>query len=528
MSSGELAASAPPAQPVRKVPEPLEGMELTIAGIVLAVVNFLVVLDATIANVSLPTITGALAASPSEGTWIITSYQVAEAITVPLTGWLARRFGTLRTLCVCMVAFATLSLCCGLARSLPVLVTLRVVQGFCGGPMIPLSQTLLLLIYPKEKMNSALGLWVTTTVAAPIFGPLIGGLLSEYAGWPWIFFIAVPIVAVCVATAWYLLKDFETSTIRNPIDYVGLVLLFIWVGALQMMLDKGSAVDWFESRLIVILAIVALIGFLAFLIWELTDEHPVVDLRVLRHRAFALSTAGMGIAYGAIFASSVLMSLWLQTNLLYTSAWAGYAMAFSGVFAVLMSPFISNVLMPRVDTRLLVFAGGMGYVALSFWRATLSTDYDFESLIPIQLFQGVLSSLFFMPITMLGLFSLAPHEMAAGTSLQSFSRIVSASFGTSIMTTAWTDLGAVHRADLIPHITPYNPQTVAALDVLAKAGMTHGQAVTAIDSMLDRQAVLLATDHVFWYCGVIFFAVTMLTWLLPKTKNPAGGGAGGH
>src|SRR5690349_19926108 len=268
---------------------PLQGGLLWIAAIVLAAANFIAVLDMTIANVSVPNIAGSLGISSSQGSWVITSYAVAEAIIVPLTGWLAARFGAVRVFATAMALFGFFSVVCGISTSLGMLVFGRVMQGLCGGPLMPLSQTLLLRIFPKEKAPAATALWAMTTLVAPVLGPILGGWLCDSYSWPVIFLINVPLALLVAPIAWRMLKRYEEALIRAPIDKIGLVLLVVFVAALQLMLDLGKEHDWFESREICLLAIVAGIGFLAFLIWESAERHPIVDLRVFRHRGFAAS-----------------------------------------------------------------------------------------------------------------------------------------------------------------------------------------------------------------------------------------------
>ena len=315
---------------------PMSGAALWIGGGLLALANFMAVLDTTIANVSVPNIAGGLAVSPSQGTWVITSYDVAEAITVPLTGWLARRFGAVRVFVLAMLGFGLFSALCGLAPSLGMLIVFRVGQGLAGGPMMPLSQTLLRRIFPERLQPAALGLWGMTVVVGPIAGPLLGGILCDAAGWPWVFYINVPIALVAGFFAWQVLHGAETETQRDPVDFVGLGLLILWIGALQYMLDRGKDLDWFQSPLIVALALVAIVGFAAFVIWELTDSHPIVDLRIFRHVGFTTATLIMCLTFGCFFASVVLVPLWLQTSLGYTAEWAGRVTAWQGVLAVVM------------------------------------------------------------------------------------------------------------------------------------------------------------------------------------------------
>ncbi|HZZ36495.1 MAG TPA: DHA2 family efflux MFS transporter permease subunit, partial [Caulobacteraceae bacterium] len=337
-------------------PTPLKGGALILAGFLLAVGNFMVVLDMTIANVSVPTIAGGLAVSPNQGTWVITSYSVAEAVVVPLTGWLAQRFGAVRVFLFGLIGFGLCSAMCGLAPSLGALVAFRVLQGLCGGPIMPMSQTLMMRIFPPHQQGQAMGIWAMTTVVAPIAGPILGGTICDTVGWSWIFLINVPVAAACAFFAWRALAGQETATEKRRVDVVGLGLLITFVGALQIMLDKGKELDWFSSPTIIGLAVIAVIGFAAFLIWELTDANPIVDLRIFRYRGFTSSVITISLTFGAFFSSIVLIPLWLQSNMGYTATWAGYATAFGGVLAVVASPIVGRFV-GRVDGRYMVTFG---------------------------------------------------------------------------------------------------------------------------------------------------------------------------
>ncbi|HEY2047860.1 MAG TPA: DHA2 family efflux MFS transporter permease subunit, partial [Caulobacteraceae bacterium] len=331
------------ARPVtRQAAGPLRGVALIVAGVAIALGNFLVVLDTTIANVSVPNIAGSLGVSSSQGTWVITSYAVAEAITVPLTGWLSKKFGAQRVFITCYLAFGVLSLFCGLANSLGMLLLGRVLLGLSGGTLMPLSQMLLLRIFPKSQATFASVLWAMTTLIAPVVGPILGGVISDTIGWQWIFFIKVPLALAGGGLAWFMLRGQPDPKTAAKIDVVGLVLLIIWVAALQIMLDEGRNQDWFNSPEIVILGSIAVVGFLAFLIWELTEANPVVDLRIFRHRGFAAAATTYGVGYGAFFASVVLLPLWLQQNMGYTATWAGYATGIMGILAVTCSPIVGK------------------------------------------------------------------------------------------------------------------------------------------------------------------------------------------
>jgi DHA2 family multidrug resistance protein len=291
------------APPAHAGPPPLEGSKRWITAIALAVVTFMQVLDTTIANVSLPTISGYLGTSTDQGTWMITGFAAANGVGVPLTGWLMGRYGVVRTFVFAVIGFTAASFMCGIAWSLPALILFRVLQGMLSGPMIPGSQALLMGIFPQRQRALALGLWSMTTLVAPVVGPILGGWISDNYYWGWIFLINVPLGLGAATLCWINLRDRETPTRKLPIDKVGLVLLVVWVGALQALLDKGKDLDWFDSRFIVVLAIVSVLAFATWIIWELTEEHPVVDLSLFKGRNFAFGTIAFCLMYAVFWAT---------------------------------------------------------------------------------------------------------------------------------------------------------------------------------------------------------------------------------
>ena len=516
--SSTLSADAPRAAGTGAA-APLTGAALVAAGALLAVSNFMVVLDTTIANVSIPSIAGALAVSPTQGTWVITSYSVAEAITVPLTGWLAQRFGTVRVFSFAMAGFALFSFLCGFAPTLPVLVTLRVLQGICGGPMIPLSQSLLMRVFPPAKQSLALGLWSMTTVIAPVIGPIIGGTISDNYHWSWIFFINVPVAAVCSFFAWRVMRSRETPIVKRPIDYIGLGLLIVFVGALQIMLDKGKELDWFGSTTIVLLALVAAVGFVTFLIWELTAEDPIVNLRIFRHRGFAVATTTLALAYGAFFASLILIPLWLQTSMGYTATWAGMASA-GMVLALVMSPIVAQLL-TRIDPRALTSFGILWFGAVAFWRSGFTTSADFWHIIAPTVALGFGVPFFFVPTTRIALGAVLPSEVSSAAGLSNFMRTTAAAFAASISTTYW-DNSATRARDNIAGLL--NGVEDRITDLTAQ-GLSSAQALGSIDNMVQTQSVMLATDRVFLITSFIFVIAAGFIWLAPKPKFAAPAGA---
>ena len=399
----------------------LKGGQLAITALALAAGTFMQVLDSTIANVSLPTIAGNLGVSSDQGTWVITSFAVANGIGVPLTGWLMGRYGVVRTFCFSVLAFTVASFLCGVAWSLTSLIVFRVLQGGVSGPMIPGSQALLISIFPPQKRGTALGIWSITTLVAPICGPILGGYISDNYHWGWIFLINVPVGFIVTFLAWMNLKDRETPTRKLPIDTVGLMLLIVWVGSLQVMLDQGKDLDWFSSTEIVVLAIVTAVGFAAFLIWELTEKNPVVDLSLFKQRNFALGTLAFCLGYAVFFACNLLMPLWLQTQVGYTATWAGLAAAPGGIIAVIISPFVGRFL-SRSDARWLASGSFVAFALSYYLRSRLTTDAAFIDFVIPQLVLGLAMGTFFVAILAILLDGIEPAQIASASGVAIFAR----------------------------------------------------------------------------------------------------------
>jgi DHA2 family multidrug resistance protein len=503
--------------------KPLQGAVLWLTAIILATSNFIAVLDMTIANVSVPSIAGSLGISSSQGTWVITSYSVAEAIIVPLTGWLAGRFGAVRVFTTAMGLFGIFSAFCGISGSLGMLVLGRIMQGLSGGVLMPLSQMLLMRIFPKDKAPQAMALWAMTTLVAPVLGPILGGWLCDSYSWPVIFFINVPIALVCAPIALRMLRRYETALLRAPIDTVGLALLVTFVGALQLMLDLGKEHDWFESSEICVLALVATIGFAAFLIWELTERHPIVDLRVFRHRGFTTAVITIAMGFGAIFGMNVLTPLWLQSFMGYTATWAGLVTAWSGVLAVLAAP-AAGMLMAKTDPRRLVFFGLMWLGAVTLARSFLNTDATYWQISVPLIFMGVGLPFFFVPVTALALGNVEEHEMAMGAGLQNFLRTLSGAVATSVVQTVWEDQGNVFHADLVASVD----RTGEAAAAFAAGGMSAEQQRQALDNLLTGQSVMLATNQIMFTVALICCAGAFLIWLAPRPARAVDLAKAGH
>ena len=510
---------------------PLQGSARLWGTIALSAATFMNVLDSSIANVSLPAIAGDLGVSPNQGTWVITSFGVANAIALPLTGWLSLRFGQVRLFVASVLLFTISSWLCGLAPNMSTLIAMRALQGFVAGPMMPLAQTLLLSSYPPALAGLAMALWAMTTLVAPVMGPVLGGWITDHTHWGWIFFINIPVGIAAASLTWTLYHKRETQIRKLPIDSTGLALLVVAVSALQIMLDKGKELDWFHSPEVTALAIVAAIGFAYFIAWELTDDHPVVELRLLKIRNFWTGTLSMTVAYSLFMGNLVLLPLWLQQFMGYTSTQAGMLMAPVGLFAIILSPVIGKNI-HRLDPRAVTSFAFIVFSLVLWMRSNFNTSADFGTLMIPTLIQGIALACFFIPLTTITLGGVAPAQIASASGLSSFARIVGGSFGTSIAVTIWQDRAAMHHAQLTELVNRGSIATNAALANLSAAGMGHEQALSQINRMVDQQSFMLAANDVFYGSAVIFIGLIPLVWLSHPRKapprSPADAGAGAH
>ncbi|TLX21745.1 DHA2 family efflux MFS transporter permease subunit [Thermomonas fusca] len=501
-------------------------MALTTLGLALA--SFMQVLDTTIANVSLPAISGNLGGSANQATWVITSFAVSTAIALPLTGWLTRHFGERKLFMWSTLAFVFASFLCGIAHSMGLLVVARALQGFVAGPMYPVTQALLLSIYPPAKRGQAIALLAMVTVVAPIAGPILGGWITDNYSWEWIFFINIPIGIFASTVVGRQLKGRPERLEKPKMDYVGLATLVVGVGALQVLLDLGNDEDWFASTMIVSLAVVSAIALSVFVIWELTDKDPIVNLRLFRHRNFRSGTIAMTVAYGAFFSVGILVPLWLQRNLGYTAIWAGFATAPIGILPVILTPFVGKYA-NRFDLRILASFAFIAMSLTSFARSHFNLDVDFPHVALVQLFQGLGVALFFMPVLQILLSDLEPHEIAAGSGLATFVRTLGGSFAASLTTYAWSERGAVHHAHMTERVSTLDPTAMEAVAQYGGGDLQRGAAV--LEKMISNQAAQLGFNEIFHLLGIIFIGVILFVWLAKPPFGAKTGGApagGGH
>ena len=492
--------------------KPLQGGALAMLTLVLSLATFMLVLDSTIANVAIPTIAGDLGASSSQGTWVITSFGVANAISIPITGWLAKRFGEVRLFLIATLLFVLASWLCGIANSLEMLIVFRVLQGAVAGPIIPLSQSLLLNNYPPEKRGMALAFWSMTIVVAPICGPILGGWISDNIHWGWIFFINVPIGLAVVLISWKILEGRESRISHQPVNTIGLILLALGVGALQLMLDQGRELDWFNSTEIVVLTIIAAVGLIALIIWELTDDNPVVDVSLFKSRNFTVGCVSTSLAFLVYSGTVVLIPLLLQQVYDYTATWAGLAAAPVGLLPILLAPIIGKF-GNKIDMRILITVSFMVYALTFYWRAvTFEPEMTFMDVALPQFVQGLAVACFFMPLTTITLSGLPPEKMASASSLFNFLRTLAGSIGTSLTTFIWYNREAVHHTQLTEVINPYNPISQQFFQTMGSFGLSEEQTASYIARQITAQGFIIGANEIFFVSAITFISLVVLIW----------------
>ncbi len=516
--------------PTAATPAPLTGMKFYLGAFAVALATFMNVLDSSIANVAIPTISGNLGVSVDEGTWVITLFAAANAISIPLTGWLSQRLGQVRLFVMAILLFSFSSWLCGVAPSLPVLLAARVLQGIAAGPLVPLSQALLLATFPKNKSSSALSLWAMTATVGPIAGPALGGWITDSFSWSWIFYVNIPVGLFAAGVIWWIYRDRETPGRRLPIDIVGLLSLIAWVGSLQIMLDKGKDLDWFSSPMICALGAFALVSFVFFLIWELTEEKPIIDLRLFARRNFLGGTLAISVAYALFFANLVLLPQWIQGYLGYRTVDAGMVTAPLGIFAVILAPVMGKI-MPKMDARILATLAFVGFAVVFFMRSHYTTGVDVYTLVLPTLLQGIPTALFFVPLTAIILSGLPPEKIPAAAGLSNFARVFAGAIGTSLLSTGWNNRTIEHHARLTEELSVYNPTFMESVDSLQQTlsgGASKAFAFT--EAKLNAQAAMLGLNDMFWLSAVVFIVIIPLIWITHPNRAGAAvaAGAGGH
>lgn len=498
------------------------GGKLLLLNIALGLGTFIQILDTSIANVAIPYIAGNLAVSADEGTWVITSFAASNAIVLPLTGWLSDYFGRVRLFVYSIVLFSIASFLCGFSSSLTLLVFFRVLQGAVAGSLIPLSQSLILLNNPADKQGAALGFWAMIVIVAPVLGPILGGYISEEYSWPWIFYINVPIGLFSAAVTWTMLKDRESTIVRNPIDWVGLMLIGIGVGCLQIMLDKGRDLDWFESNVIITLAIISFISISYFIVWNHFAKYPIIDFSFFKDRNFTLGTSITTVGYLLFFGSTVIIPLWLQTQQGYTAFWAGVAVAPIGIFPLFFSALVGKNL-HRFDLRALSALSFLLFSIGFFYQARFTTQIDLYVLMKARFLQGIGVTIFFIPLVQITLNNIPKAKYASASGIFNFIRIlIGSGFGTSLSVELWNHLETFHHSRLVEAATQYRPIINQLYMGLKKQNVGTELASNVLDLAIQQQAFMLSTNDMSTLAAWLFLIMVPIPFLCKKVMPSTG------
>ena len=489
--------------------------------------TFMVVLDTTVVNVSLPQIAGSLGATVDEATWALTSYLVANAVILPLTGWLATVFGRKRLLIFAVIGFTLASLLCGLAPTLAILIVFRVLQGATGAVMQPLSQAVLLEAFEPQDRGKAMGFWGLGVVAAPILGPVLGGWLTDNYTWRWVFYINIPVgVAAVIMTRLFVWDPSYLKRRSEVIDYIGIGLLAIGISTLQVALDKGQQEDWFSSPFIVGMLIAAIASLAGFVWRELTTEHPVVDLRVFKNSTYSLGLAITAVLGLVLYGSLVLLPVMLQTLMGYPPLQAGIAMAPRGMGSFIAMPLV-GLATQKFDGRKLVAFGLVLGAFTNFWLSWLDLTAGYWDLFWPQFFQGFALGLLFVPLTTITMAPIAKERMGNATSLFNLMRNQAGGIGIAFVTTMLARRRAFHTAILTTHISQYGSTSASYLESLRSAFIARGadaatatqRAYAAASGMVARQAAALSFIDLFWLLALFFLAMVPLLFFMKRPEH---------
>ncbi len=500
-----------------------------IVAIAVMFATFMEVLDTTVVNVSLPHIASSMSATTDEATWALTSYLVANAIILPMTGWLAGRFGRKNLLMLSTTGFTLASFLCGAAPNLASLIVFRIIQGATGGALQPLSQAVLLESFKPEERGRAMGFWAIGIVVAPILGPVVGGWLTENYSWRWVFYINLPvgIIAMLMTRLFVFDPPYLRQRQSQGIDYWGMGLLVVGIGALQFVLDKGQQEDWFASNMITTLAVISVVALVALVVYELTTPHPIVDLRLFKDRSYAVGVFLMTVLGFALYGSLVLLPIMLQTLFGYSSLAAGEAMAPRGIGSLFMMPLV-GVLTAYIDPRKLLTTGLIVGGATMLWMANINLEAGYWDFAWPQVLQGLGLSLLFVPLTTVSMATIAPERMGYATSLFNLMRNIGGSIGIAVTGTLLARRRQAFGSLLGEHVTIFDPTTSQVLAQLKAAFLARtGDAVAATNQayvvlygMVQRQAAMVSFVTIFRLLGVLFFVMIPLVLLMRKPQGP--------
>ncbi|HLP78137.1 MAG TPA: DHA2 family efflux MFS transporter permease subunit [Candidatus Paceibacterota bacterium] len=492
--------------------------------------TFMEVLDTSIANVSLPHIAGNLSATTTESTWVLTSYLVSNAIVLPMTGWLALYFGRKRLLILCVGMFTLASILCGMAPNLAFLIVARIFQGIGGGAMVPIAQAIMLESFPPHKRGQAMAMFAMGVVVAPILGPTLGGWITDNYSWRWIFYINVPVGILAIFLQNAVVEDppYIKHAKVEQVDAWGFLFLAIWLGTLQIVLDKGQQEDWFESNWIRTMSVISLGCFIAFLVREFRTDHPLVDLRILKNRNYAAGVLLMTTVAAVLYGTTAAMPIFLQTMMGYPALQSGYALSPRGIGAFITTTIVGRFLIGKVPNRILILIGFVLLSASSFWLGNINTQISVWNVIWPSVLNGVAISFIFVPLTTSAMGHLQQQQMGNATGIYNLMRNLGGSFGIALVGTFLDRRAQIHQSLMVGHMTPYDPAYVEQLSVAEQALRTHSDAVTAhlqaqqlLYLKLQQQANLWSFVEDFRLFGVLCLVCLPLILLFKRVKPGA-------
>ncbi len=491
--------------------------------------TFMEILDTSVANVALPHIAGNLSATTEEATWVLTSYLVSNAIVLPITGWLGLRFGRKRLLTFCIGLFTAASVLCGMAPDLQFLIIARILQGIGGGALVPISQAVLLESFPPEKRGVAMATFGMGVIVAPILGPTLGGWITDNYSWRWIFYINLPvgIFAALMAQAFVEDPPYIKKAKVERVDFTGFALLAVWLGTLQVILDKGQQEDWFASNWMRWFAVISVLCFLGFLFREFRTRHPIVDLHVLKNRNFAAGVLLMTTLGAVLYGTTAALPIFLQTMMGYPALQSGLALSPRGCGAF-VTTFIIGQLVGRVRNRILIAIGFALLAMSSFWLGHINLQIGIWNVIWPSVLNGVAISFIFTPLTTAAMGYLRQDQMANATGIYNLMRNLGGSFGIAMVSTLIVRRAQVHQALMVGHLTPFDPVYMERLAMATKAltpqsgpVLAHAQAQGLIYGSMLNQASLWAFVENFRLFG--FLCLTCMPLILLFRKMKPGG-----
>jgi DHA2 family multidrug resistance protein len=498
--------------------------------------TFMEVLDTTVVNVSLPHIAGNLSASVDEATWVLTSYLVSNAIILPMTGWLSNQFGRKRILMTSIAGFTISSVACGMAPSLPLLIIFRVIQGATGGGLQPLSQAIMLEAFPSDQRGKAMAFWGLGIVVAPMLGPVMGGWITENYSWRWVFYINLPVgILALIMSQLFIFDPKYISRRSSRIDYWGIGFLALGIGSLQILLDKGQEEDWFGSHFIIILAVLAVVGLLLFVLNELFENQPIVNLRVFKNRSYATGVLMMTVLGFVLYGATVLIPIYLQQLLGYNALDAGWAMLPRGLGSFIAMPFV-GILLSKVEARKLL-AAGLAVAAYSLWALShVNLNAGYWDVFWPQFIQGLSMGFVFVPLTTVTHDTIAKEQMGNATSLFNLMRNIGASIGIAMVTTIVARQTQVNINILGRGVTTSNPALQQTTNAAKAWFMSRGmdpttaseQAMGAVWGMVQQQASMVSFIHAFRFLAIMFLIMLPLILIMRPPKHKGGGGAAMH